>query len=87
MSKKVWMQLGILMDIPDYAESKVFGNDLDVSAKTLEGLVKRGNFKPFGKSRIPEKEVAYLNQKYGTEYTITDVKFDMGGSENRHEKH
>lgn len=74
--KKIWMRLGVSIDMSESEEEKIFGEDREVAAEAVRKIVADGRFLLDGDSYIPETSVEDFNKRYGTGHGEAEISFD-----------
>ena len=74
---KLWMRLGVTLNITDDEADAIMGDDDSASVDTLLGVLRAGRFEPDGDSYIPGESIVSYNHAHGTEYDDTDVDFNL----------
>lgn len=70
--KKLWVRLGVTLEITDAEEQAIFSDEGTRMEETLSAVIAGGRFSPDGESYIPGEAVAQFNQDYGTSYEETN---------------
>lgn len=75
--RKIWMRLGVQVEITEAEEKTIFEGDSDCAiAEIVQSAVAEGRFVLDGDSYIPGICVEDFNRKYGTAYEPEDIDFD-----------
>lgn len=75
--RKVWMRLGVQVEITEAEEKTIFEGDSDCAvAEIVREAVAECRFVLDGDSYIPGVCVEDFNRKYGTNYETDDINFD-----------
>jgi hypothetical protein len=74
---KLWMRLGVTLNITDDEADAIMGEDKHNSTLTLRSVLRAGRFEPDGDSYIPGESIESYNHVHGTEYDDTDVDFNL----------
>ena len=75
--RSLWLRLGGKVSITAEEEAAIFGEDAELSAKTLRNLIVQKRFTPSGDCYVPDPVVEQFNADHGTNYTIRDYDFEM----------
>lgn len=75
--KKIWMRLGVSIDMSEREEEKIFGEDRDAAAEAVRKIVADGRFLLDGDSYIPETSVEDFNKRYGTRHNEAEIGFEF----------
>ena len=76
MERYLWMRLGVGLRISEAEEAVIFAND-GRAERLLQKIIAEGRFVPDGDTYIPEVTVEEYNRKYGTEYEVGDIEFNL----------
>ena len=76
MERHLWMRLGVGLRITEAEETVIFAND-GRGEELLRKIIAEGRFMPAGDTYIPEVTVEEYNRKYGTEYEVGDIEFNL----------
>lgn len=74
---KLWMRLGVTLNITEDEADAILGEDKHNSTLTLRGVLRAGRFEPDGESYIPGESIESYNHAHGTEYDDADVDFNL----------
>ena len=74
--RRLWMRLGVSLRITEAEEAIIFAND-GRGEELLRKIIAEGRFMPDGDTYIPEVTVEEYNRKYGTEYEVGDIEFNL----------
>ena len=77
VSHKLWMRLGVTLNITDDEADAIMGEDKNASVDTLLGVLRACRFEPDGDSYIPGESIESYNHAHGTEYDDADVDFNL----------
>lgn len=77
VSHKLWMRLGVTLNITDDEADAIMGEDKNASVDTLLGVLRARRFEPDGDSYIPGESIESYNHAHGTEYDDADVDFNL----------
>lgn len=75
--RSLWLRLGVKVSITAEEEAAIFGEDEELSAKTLRNLIVQKRFTPSGDCYVPDPVVEQFNADHGTNYAIKDYDFEM----------
>ena len=75
--RRLWMRLGVSLRITEAEEAVIFGKDGAKAEELLRCIIAEGRFEPDGDTYIPEVTVEEYNRKYGTEYEVGDIEFNL----------
>lgn len=75
--RKIWMRLGLSIEMFEGEEEKIFGEDKEAAAEAIRKIVCDGRFLLDGDSYIPETAVEDFNDLYGTKYTEAEIDFEF----------
>lgn len=75
--RKIWMRLGVSMEMFENEEKKIFGEDKEAAAEAVRKIVCDGRFLLDGDSYIPETAVEDFNGLYGTKYAGDEINFEF----------
>lgn len=75
--RKIWMRLGISIEMFEGEEEKIFGEDKEAAAEAIRKIVIDGRFLLDGDSYIPETAVEGFNDLYGTKHTEDEINFEF----------
>lgn len=78
--RRLWMRLGVSLELTEAEETAIFcgdGNDAEVA---LLEIVNSGRAKLDGDSYIPSVCIEEFNEAYGTDYCTEDLGLDLEGA-------
>lgn len=75
--RKIWMRIGVSIDMSENEEEKVFGENQEAAAEAVRKIVADGRFLLDGDSYIPETSVEDFNKRYGTGHDEAEIDFDF----------
>lgn len=76
--RKLWIRLGVSLEITEAEESAIFcGDDADIEA-ALVRIIADGRARLDGDSYIPSVCIEDFNEAYGTDYCTEDLGVDIG---------
>lgn len=75
--KKIWMRIGVSIDMFESEEGKIFGEDREAAAEAVRKIVADGRFLLDGDSYIPETAVEDFNKRYGTGHDEAEIGFEF----------
>ena len=75
--RKLWLRLGVTIEITKTEEKVIFCNDGLQMADILRTVIAEGRFCPDGESYIPSEAVQAYNRTYGTAYETEDWFCDL----------
>lgn len=67
-TSKVWMRLGVVIEMTLEEEAAIMEGNAAEAAKALTDIVHSGRFRLDGESYIPQECVSEFNKKYHTYY-------------------
>lgn len=75
--RKLWMRLGVVLNMTAKEAEIVLGDDTDASCDTIRCIVNEGRFRPEGESYIPMESVWSYNETYGTKHEEGEIGLDI----------
>lgn len=69
----IWMRLGANVRASKDQMDKILSGDNDALRQALI----KGTFTPSGDTYIPDCEIEYYNDEYGTDYPIQNIEFNV----------
>lgn len=75
--KKLWMRLGVILEITEDEAEAILGTRDDDAVETLQAIIHAGRFQVIGDSYIPSQSIEEYNSTYGTTYGVYETGFDM----------
>ena len=75
--KKLWMRLGVMLNITDEEAAVIFGEDERLATETLREIIDAGRVRAEGDCYIPMDSVEDFNKTYGTNFETCDTGFDL----------
>lgn len=75
--RKIWMRLGVSIEMFENEEKKIFGEDKEAAAEAVRKIVCDGRFLLDGDSYIPETSVEDFNSLYGTKYAEDEINVEF----------
>lgn len=78
--RKLWMRLGVSLEITEAEESAIFCGDYADTEAALAKIIADGRARPDGDSYIPAVCIEDFNEAYGTDYCTEDLGVEMGGA-------
>lgn len=76
-AKKLWMRLGVTLNITADEAEAIMGEDKHRSTLTLRSVLRSGRFSPDGESYIPGECIVSYNDAYGTKFEDSDIDFNL----------
>lgn len=76
-NKKLWIRLGVTMNITDNEAATILGGDGNFAADTLRKIIAEGRAKPEGDSYIPAESIENYNKAYETNFNACETGFDL----------
>ena len=75
--RKLWLWLGVTIEITETEEKMIFCNDNLRMEDTLRTVIAEGRFYPDGETYIPSEVVQVYNKTYGTAYEAENWFCDL----------
>lgn len=75
--KKLWMRLGVMLNITDEEAEIIFGEDESLATDTLREIISAGRVRAEGDCYIPMDCIEDFNKTYGTNFETCDTGFDL----------
>lgn len=75
--KKLWMRLGVMLNITDEEAAVIFGEDESLATDTLREIIDTARIRAEGDCYIPMDSVEDYNKTYGTNFETCDTGFDL----------
>lgn len=75
--KKLWMRLGVMLNITDEEAAVIFGEDESLATDTLREIISAGRVRAEGDCYIPMGCIEDYNKTYGTNFETCDTGFDL----------
>ena len=77
MNRRIWMRLGVMLEVSDDEVNVLLGDDDAAARDLLRKIVAGGRLRPEGDSYIPAESIEDYNETYGTAHECCEFGFDI----------